>query len=110
LRANLTLDAKSGNQNAGRQEFDGDGAFRLLLKCMEALRLKPDEVMRIEPGVFWDLVSGCAKCAGAEKCDRNLRSGRAHVWQSHCSNAATLRALIALPWFGKARTENPELR
>ena len=108
MRATLTLDPDPGNQNAGHHgpEFC-DRAFSLLLKRMEALQLKPDEVMRIEPGVFWDLVSGCAKCVSADKCERNLRSAGTHDWQSYCSNASTLRALVALPWFGKTRTKTP---
>ena len=102
MRATLTLDLDSGNQNTKHHapEF-GDGAFSLLLKRMEALQLRPDEVMRIEPDVFWDLVSGCAKCVSSDRCKRNFCSTGVHDWQSYCSNAATLRALVALPWFGK---------
>ena len=108
MRATLTLDLDLRKQNTEHHgpEF-GDGPFGLLLMRMEALQLRPDEVMRLEPGVFWDLVSGCAKCVTADKRDRNLRSGGTHDWQGYCSNAATLRALVALPWFGKARTKIP---
>ncbi len=85
----------------------GSGAFDLLLMRMEALQLEADEVRRIESGVFADLAGACVNCESKDRCEHNLRSAGAgeHDWESYCPNAATLRALAALPWFGKARTK-----
>jgi Family of unknown function (DUF6455) len=85
----------------------GSGAFDLLLTRMEALQLEPDEVRRIESSVFADLAGACVKCESKDSCEQDLRSAGAveHDWESYCPNAATLSALAALPWFGKARTK-----
>ena len=81
----------------------GAGAFNLLLMRMRALQLEPDEVLRIEADVFGYLAEACANCASKEICARDLASATTvtHDWQKYCSNAAILRAMAALPWFGK---------
>jgi hypothetical protein len=85
----------------------GGGAFDLLLMRMEALQLEPDEVRRIESGVFAELAATCLKCESKDRCEQGLRSVGAveHGWESYCPNAATLSALAGLPWFGKAPTK-----
>jgi hypothetical protein len=84
----------------------GSGAFNLLLMRMEALQLEPDEVRRIESGVFAELAGECAKCKSKDRCEQDLDSaGAIHDWERHCPNAATLSALAVLPWFGKTRTK-----
>jgi hypothetical protein len=55
----------------------GAGAFNLLLMRMEALQLVPDEVRRIESGVFGDLAGTCAKCECKDRCERGLLSQQA---------------------------------
>jgi hypothetical protein len=85
----------------------GSGAFDLLVMRMEALQLEPDEVRRIESGVFAELAGACAKCKSKDRCEQDLGSAGAieHDSERHCPNAATLSALAALPWFGKMRTK-----
>ena len=105
----LTLDQLPNNQNVehnGVADF-GSGAFDLLLMRMEALQLEPDEVRRIESSVLADLAGACVKCESKDRCELDLCSAGAgeHDWESYCSNATTLSALAALPWFGKARTK-----
>ena len=85
----------------------GSGAFDLLLMRMEALQLEPDEVRRIVSGVFAELAGACTKCKSKDTCEQDLRPAGAVGLglQRHCQNAATLRALVALPWFGETRTK-----
>ena len=105
----LTLQQLLNNQNVERNVVDdfGSSAFDLLLTRMDALQLEPDEVRRIESSVFGDLAEACASCESKGRCEQDLCSGDAveHDWESYCPNAATLGALAALPWFGKARTK-----
>lgn len=81
----------------------GAGAFNPLLMRMQALQLEPDEVMRIEAGVFGYLAEACANCTSKQICARDLALATTvtHDWEKYCSNAAILRAMAALPWFGK---------
>jgi hypothetical protein len=85
----------------------GSGAFDLLLMRMEALQLEPDEVRRIESGVYAELAGTCAKCKSKDRCEQDLGSAGAveHDWERYCPNAATLSALAALPWFGETRAK-----
>ena len=85
----------------------GSCAFDLLLMRMEVLQLEPDEVRRIESGVFTELAGACAKCKSKDSCEQDLGSGGAveHEWERYCPNAAILSALAALPWFEKTRTK-----
>jgi len=82
----------------------GSGAFDLLLMRMEALQLEPDEVRRIESGVFSDLAKACAACTNKNACETDLAYESAGTatrdWENYCPNAATLNAMRALPWFG----------
>src|SRR5512145_2537899 len=73
----------------------GAGAFNLLLRRMQALQLEPDEVKRIEAGVFGYLAEACANCASKEICARDLAPATTvtHDWEKYCSNAAILRAM-----------------
>ena len=105
----LTLHRYPNNQDVKHHvvaDF-GSGAFDLLLMRMEALQLEPDEVGRIESGVFAELARACAKCKSKDRCEQDLGSAGAvgHDWERYCPNAATLSALAALPWFGKTRTK-----
>jgi hypothetical protein len=104
-----TLHLLRNNQNVEHHVVvdSGSGAFDLLLTRMEAIQLEPAEVRRIESSVFADLAGACVKCDSKERCEQDLRSAGAveHDWESYCPNAATLSALAALPWFGKARTK-----
>jgi hypothetical protein len=81
----------------------GAGASNRLLMRMRLLQLEPDEVMRIEARVFGYLAEACANCTSKEICARDLASATTvtHDWERYCSNAAILRAMAALPWFGK---------
>ena len=84
----------------------GSGVFNLLLMRMEALQIEPDEVRRIESRVFAELAGTCARCKRKGSCeDLGSVGASEHDWENYCPNAATLRALAALPWFGKARTK-----
>jgi len=84
------------------------GGSRQLLKRMEGLQLEAVEVRRIESGVFSDLAEACANCESKQRCDQDLADASsdavARDWEIFCPNAATLSALVALPWFGKAES------
>ena len=102
----LTLEQYRSDENVDHHvgvDF-ATGAFNLLLMRMEALQLEPDEVRRIESGVFSDLAEACANCQHRCRCEQDLASAGTvtHAWENYCSNAATLNAMAALPWFGKA--------
>ena len=90
-------------ERRGVVSFDS-GAFDLLLVRMEALQVEPGEVKRIEPGVFGDLAKACANCESKDRCEQDLAYESAGTvtpeWENYCSNAATLNAIRALPWFG----------
>jgi hypothetical protein len=79
-------------------------AFDLLLMRMEALRLDPSEVERIETGVFRDLITACRDCECKDECERDLAYlsvGRTtEDWETYCPNAAVLNAMKEMPWFG----------
>ena len=85
----------------------GSGAPIQLLMRMEALQLEPDEVRRIESSVFNDLAEACANCESKQRCEQDLADASASTVASEtfCPNAATLSALAALPWFGKAESD-----
>jgi len=92
-----TLHAYPNNQDVKHHVLAdfGSGAFELLLMRMEALQLEPDEVRRIESGVFAELVGACAKCKSKDRCEQDLGSAGAVGldWQSYCQNAAILSAV-----------------
>lgn len=104
MNMTLTLHQLPNNQDVEQHVVADVG---LLLKRMETLRLEPDEVRPIEAHVFGDLAEACADCESKVRCEQDLYSGSAveHDCESYCLNAATLSALAALPWFGKARTK-----
>jgi len=71
--------------------------LELLRERMEALRLDPSEVRRIESDVFRGLAEACGGCECKAQCKE--APAVAPVADSKCANAIVLRALQALPWF-----------
>jgi hypothetical protein len=77
----------------------GPEAADFLLRRMAALDLDRNEVSRTEPGTFQDLQRVCTLCESRRRCARDLGRDSADTeWESYCPNAATLKALNALPW------------
>jgi hypothetical protein len=77
----------------------GPGAADLLMKRMAALSLDRTEVSQVEPGVLRDMQRTCALCSHHRRCAGDM----AHrpddeSWSGYCPNAATLKALNAMPW------------
>jgi hypothetical protein len=80
----------------------GPEAANLLLRRMVALDLDRNEVSRTEPQVFQDLQRVCTLCESRRRCVRDLaRDSADPAWQDYCPNAATLKALNALPWMSR---------
>ena len=80
----------------------GPEASNLLLRRMAALDLDRNEVSRTEPRMFQDLQRVCALCESHRRCVRDLALDSTDpVWQDYCPNAATLKALNALPWMSR---------
>jgi uncharacterized protein YjiS (DUF1127 family) len=80
----------------------GPEASNLLLRRMVALDLDRNEVSRTEPRTFQDLQRVCALCESRRRCVHDLaRDSADPVWQEYCPNAATLKALNALPWMSR---------
>ena len=75
-----------------------------MLMRMEALRLEPSEVERIETVVFRDLTAACRDCECKDQCERDLAylsAGRiTEDSETYCPNAAVLNAMKEVPWFG----------
>jgi hypothetical protein len=77
----------------------GPEAADFLLRRMAVLDLDRDEVSRTEPRTFQDLQRVCTLCESRRRCARDLGRDPADTeWESYCPNAATLKALNALPW------------
>ncbi len=71
----------------------------LLFRRMDALDLDPKEVSQTEQRTLQDLERVCAMCESHRRCARDLRSDSTNpVWEDYCPNAATLKALNAMPW------------
>ena len=82
----------------------GPDSADLLLRRMAALDLDRNEVSRTEPRTFQDLQRVCTMCNHHRRCGRDLaRDSADPAWEDYCPNAATLKALNALPW--RARSE-----
>ena len=72
----------------------------LLSRRMLAHQLDKGEIARIEPVVFKSLQKLCTSCESREECELGLADDFADVaWDAYCANAASLKALGALPWF-----------
>jgi hypothetical protein len=88
----------------------GPDEATLLPRRMTLLQLDPDEIARLEPGVFRDLYWRCLSCESQGRCACDLADDaavptlpdRRDDWQDYCANAATLGALGAIPWFQPA--------
>ncbi len=80
-------------------------AIELLLIRMESLDLDSGEVKRIAPTTFCKLADTCMNCEFKARCERDLAYDSAGMvtqkWENYCPNAATLKAMSALPWFGR---------
>jgi hypothetical protein len=77
----------------------GPEAANELLRRMAELDLDRAEVSRCEPRTFQDLQRVCTMCESKRRCRRDLeRDPAAPGWQDYCPNAATLKALDAMPW------------
>jgi hypothetical protein len=89
------LDQLPNDQNIGNAVVPdfGGGAFSQLLMRMGALQLEPNEVRRIESGVFSDLAETCAKCESKKRCEQDVADAAGGMvqrdWESFCPNAAT---------------------
>jgi bacterioferritin-associated ferredoxin len=82
----------------------GSASANLLLGRMAALDLDPKEVAATDLATFRDLQRVCTMCGSHRRCARELaRDPGDTAWEDYCPNAATLKALDALPW--KARGE-----
>ena len=80
----------------------GPEAANLLLQRMAILDLDRNEVSQTEPRVFQDLQRVCTFCESRRRCVRDLtRDPSDPVWEDYCPNAATLKALNALPWMSR---------
>lgn len=81
------------------QGFGKPRAPRLLLRRLAALDLDCDEVAQVKPQAFFELQRVCVTCRKRRRCARDLaRADAAEAWEDYCPNAATLKALDALPW------------
>ena len=82
-----------------------DGKIDLLLIRMESLDLDLGEVRRSAASTFCKLADSCVNCECKERCERDLAYASAEMvtpdWENYCPNATTLKAMSALPWFGK---------
>ena len=77
----------------------GPDSANLLLQRMAALDLDPNEVAAREPAMFRDLQRVCTMCESRGRCARELACNPdSPLWEEHCLNVETLKALGALPW------------
>ena len=88
----------------------GDATIDLLLIRMESLDLDSAEVKHIAPATFFRLANSCVSCECKERCERDLAYDSAGMatrgWETYCPNAANLKAMTVLPWFGNDRSRN----
>ena len=69
-----------------------------LAKMMQALRLDPEAVRRVEPMVMRDLERVCALCEHKRRCGHELAAGKAaEDYAEVCPNADTLSSLTKKP-------------
>jgi hypothetical protein len=92
----------------------GPDEATLLPRRMTVLALDPDEIARLEPGVFRNLYGRCLSCESQGRCACDLADDsavptvpdRRGDWQDYCANAAALGALSAIPWFQPANRKS----
>lgn len=78
-------------------DFEGAGP---LLQRMAKLGLDPDAVVRVEPGLFGDLVKRCANCESRDVCAADLRCHRFDRGQiDYCANSILLGVMTEVWWF-----------
>jgi len=76
----------------------GPGSADLLLRRMIALKLDQNKVFQTEPGTFHDLQRICSMCESHKRCEQDIaQSSTGTAWEDYCPNAATLKALNAMP-------------
>ncbi len=76
----------------------GGHASDELASMMQALRLDPEAVRRVEPMVMRDLERVCTLCGHKRECAHELAAGKAaEDYAEFCPNADTLSALIKKP-------------
>lgn len=76
----------------------GDDASDELPKMMQALRIDPEAIRRVEPMVMRDLERVCALCEHKRQCAHELAAGKAaEDYVEFCPNADTLGALVKKP-------------
>ena len=77
----------------------GPDSADLLLCRMAALKLDQNVVFQTEPGTLHDLQRICSMCESHKRCEQDIaRSSTGTAWEDYCPNAATLKALNAMPW------------
>jgi hypothetical protein len=76
----------------------GDDASDELPKMMQALRIDPEAIRRVEPMVMRDLERVCALCEHKRQCAHELTAAKAaEDYAEFCPNADTLGALVKKP-------------
>ena len=82
----------------------GPQSADLLLRRMAALDLDNKEVSEIAPQTLREMQRTCTLCANKRLCGRDFarNAGNNPAWETYCPNAATLKALNALPWSSRS--------
>jgi hypothetical protein len=77
-----------------------DAHARLLVRRMELLDLKPNELARADPVLFQELRATCLLCEQPDACAHALRDGSAdpawQEWRNYCPNSTRLSMLATL--------------
>jgi hypothetical protein len=109
LSEDLGLSATDFRAAASLRALAGYGPDEatLLPRRMTMLQLDPDEVARLEPGVFRHLYWRCMLCQSPGQCALDLAddspiTASQELRHDYCPNAATLRWLREMPWFCSA--------
>lgn len=83
----------------------GPDSADLLLRRMAALKLDQKGLSQTEPGTFQDLQRICSMCENHKRCGQDIaRDSTASAWEDYCPNAATLKALSAMPWAARRKS------
>ena len=87
---------KTGNPRSSAKPTASDE----LLDCrMAMLGLDPDEIERVEYGIFDEIRRRCMSCGYREACAVDLkRDPNNPVWETYCPNSEALIALAQVPW------------
>jgi hypothetical protein len=76
----------------------GPESAELLLRRMATLDLDGKKITQAGPQTFRDLQRICTLCESHRQCARDLsRDSSNRAWEDYCPNAATLKALNAMP-------------